>query len=332
MRAKKHIVVVMGGMSAEYDISMLSGKNVLAHIDTDQFKVSSIEITRHGEWIFSDSPDELRNIGDAIANLQLIHPDCIFIALHGPYGEDGKIQGLFDLLGVPYTGSGCASSSLSMDKIRSKAVAEHGGIKVAAQELFNYDDWKHDRKNLYQRIEENIGFPCVIKNPWQGSSLGMAIPQSVDELDDAIKEVIGFGYQAMVEKYISGREVTCGIAHLDENKPPEVLFVTEIKPVKAKFFDYDAKYTPNATDEITPADLPDDVTAEIRDISVRAHTLMGCRGFSRSDMIVSDDGIIWLEINTIPGMTETSLIPRGAEAMGHSFADLVTQLIESVLI
>ncbi len=332
MRPKKHVVVLMGGVSAEYDISMKSGEQIVRHLDENEYKVTPIEITRSGEWVFPGPEREYLEISGAIPRLHALHPGCVFIALHGPFGEDGRMQGLLDMLGIPYTGSGCAASALAIDKVRSKIVAKQAGIKVADEIVFTHHEWEKDPDAIAALVEETIGFPCVVKNPLQGSSLGMAIPQANDEFRAAVEEVFGFGYTVMVEKYIDGLEVTCGVLDLDEETGPVALPVTEIRPVKAKFFDYHAKYTPQATQEITPANIEDGLRDRIQDMAVRAHEVIGCRGFSRSDMIISGDDIVWLEVNTIPGFTETSLLPQAAESAGISFTDLVGKLVDAALI
>ncbi len=331
MASKKHIVVLMGGMSAEYEVSMRSGAQVAKHFDRDCYTVTPIEITREGEWIFPGRDREYLDIAEAVPRLRALHPDCIFIALHGPFGEDGRMQGLLDLMGIPYTGSGCSSSGLAIDKIRAKAVAEHGGIRVADHVVFQRREWDADRTAITRLVSESIGFPCVIKNPTQGSSLGMAIPQTVDDFEKAVPEILHFGGTILAERYLSGLELTCGVLDLDEERGAFALPVTEIRPVKAKFFDYTAKYTPGATKEITPAQIDDSLRDRTQAMAVRAHELMGCRGFSRSDMIFSGGELYWLEINTIPGMTETSLIPQMAAAAGMSFTELVGALVEAAM-
>ena len=332
MRPKKHVVVLMGGVSAEYEISMKSGEQIVRHLDDHEYKVTPVEITRSGEWVFPGPEREYLEISAAIPRLHALRPGCVFIALHGPFGEDGRMQGLLDLLGIPYTGSGCAASALAIDKVRSKIIAKQAGIDVADEVVFTHHEWEKDPDAIATRVEETIGFPCVVKSPLQGSSLGMGIPQSKDEFRSTVEEVFGFGYTIMAEKYIEGLEVTCGVLDLDEETGPVALPVTEIRPVKAKFFDYNAKYTPKAAQEITPANIEDALRDRIQDIAVRAHEAMGCRGFSRSDMIISSNDIVWLEVNTIPGFTETSLLPQAAEAAGISFSELVGKLVDAALI
>jgi D-alanine-D-alanine ligase len=332
MPDKKHVVVLMGGMSSEYEVSMRSGAQIAAHLDVEKYAVTPVEITQHGEWVFPGKDREYIEITDALSKLKKLHPDCVFIALHGPFGEDGRMQGLLDLLSIPYTGSGCAASALSMDKIRAKAVAELGGIRVADHVVFTRPEWDKDPATVTQLVIDSIGFPCVVKNPTQGSSLGMAMPQTEGEFGAAVKDVLRFGSEVLVEKYLSGLELTCGVLDLDEETGPYALPVTEIRPVKAKFFDYGAKYTPGATKEITPAQIDDAVRDQVQEFAVRAHELMGCRGFTRSDMILCGDEVFWLEINTIPGFTETSLLPQMAAAAGMSFTDLVGAIVEAAVI
>jgi D-alanine-D-alanine ligase len=258
-----------------------------------------------------------------------LHPDCVFLSLHGPFGEDGRIQGLLDVIGIPYAGSGCAASALAMDKIRAKTVASAAGIRVAKHVIFSHRDWEADANAVLTRVETELGFPCVLKNPYQGSSLGLAIPENEVQFSEAMNEVRGFGLTFLVEKFLKGTEVTCGVLDIDENTGPVALPVTEIRPVKSGYFDYQAKYTPGASDEITPAEIDDAMTEQVQAMAVRAHKAIGCEGFSRSDMILVDGDAYWLEVNTIPGFTETSLLPQGTAAAGISFTEFLTKVIEA---
>lgn len=332
MRPQKHVVVLMGGISSEHDISIKSGEMILDNLDMDTYKVSSIEITVDGEWLFSDALGEYVEISRAIPKLRDMHPDCVFIALHGPFGEDGRIQGMLDLMGIPYTGSGCSASGLAIDKIRSKQIMKHVGVSVPDAIEFTLHDWKRDREGLTHRVQESLGFPCVVKNPLQGSSLGMTIPKTVDEFGDAVGQVLGYGYTLMVERLIHGTEVTCGVFDLEEGVGEEALPVTEIRLVKSEFFDYHAKYTADAANEITPAKIDDSLRDRVQEIAIRAHRTLGCRGFSRSDMIISGDDIVWLETNTIPGFTETSLLPQGAAAAGMSYPEMLRRIVNTATI
>lgn len=332
MRAKKHVVVLMGGMSSEHEVSLKSGAMVATHLDTDVYKVSSVEITREGEWRFPESDEEYVEVCDAVPRLKALHPDCVFIALHGPYGEDGRIQGMFDVLGMPYVGSGCAASALAIDKIRSKILVQTAGIRVAPQLEFTQAQWDDDHDGIVEKIADVLGFPCVVKHPLQGSSLGMGIPQNLGELAPAIDNVFTYGYRIMAEEYLPGRELTCGVLDVDEPEDAIALPITEIRPLKSQFFDYHAKYTPGASEETTPAEIDDFLVSRVQEIALRAHEVVGCRGFSRSDMILDGDEPVWLEINTIPGLTETSLYPQAAAAAGMSLKELYGKLVEAALI
>ena len=331
MNAKKHVVVLMGGTSSEHDISIQSGEMIVEKLDHSMYTVSSIQITRDGEWVFSTASDDSVEFSHAIPLLHDMHPDCVFIALHGPFGEDGRIQGLLDLMGIRYTGSGCAASSLAIDKILSKRVMKQVGVAVPDEIIITLDEWKIDRDGLTERVDSILGFPCIVKNPVQGSSLGLAFPQTITEFTDAMEQVLSFGDTLMVERMIHRTEVTCGVITLQDTGELQALPVTEIRPVGAAFFDYQAKYTPGATDEITPAEITGDVRNRVQAIALNAHETLGCSGFSRSDMIIADDEPVWPETNTIPGFTETSLLPQGAQAAGLSFTELLTNIIEDAL-
>lgn len=336
MRAKKHVVVLMGGMSSEYDVSVMSGTMVAEHLDVEKYKMTLVRISREGEWIFpgeegEEAEEESVEIYDAVPRLRGLHPDCVFLALHGPFGEDGRIQGMLDLLGIPYTGSGCEASAIAIDKVRAKVMVSQGGIRVAEHLEFSRRDWDDDPEGLVARVEEELGFPCVVKSPRQGSSLGMAIPQQAGEFRAAAAEVLQYGYTFMVERFVSGLELTCSVLDVDEENGPVALPVTSIHPPASSFFDYHAKYTPGVTEEVTPADIEEDVRARVQEMSVRAHDLIGCRGFSRSDMILEDNGLVWIEINTIPGLTPTSLYPQAAAAGGIEFSELLDMLVEAAM-
>ncbi len=336
MRAKKHVVVLMGGMSSEHDVSLMSGALVTEHLDTGKYKMTPVRISREGEWVFpgeegDEAKEESLEIYDAVPRLKGLHPDCVFLALHGPFGEDGRIQGMLDLLGIPYTGSGCEASAIALDKIRAKVMVSQAGIRVAEHLEFTWRDWDADPEGLVARVEEELGFPCVVKSPRQGSSLGMAIPQQASEFKAAAEEVLQYGYTFMVERFVTGLELTCGVLDVDEENGPVALPVTSIHPPASRFFDYDAKYTPGVTQEVTPADIEEDVRARVQEISLRAHQVIGCRGFSRSDMILEDNGLVWIEINTIPGLAPTSLYPQGAAARGIEFPHLLDLLVEAAM-
>ncbi len=326
---KRRVAVLMGGVSSEHEVSLKSGAMVAGSLDRNKYDITPVVVSMDGKWKF---PGERHfPIGEAVMRLQRLDLACIFLAFHGAYGEDGRIQGFLDQLGIPYTGSGCAASALAMDKIRAKAVAMHGGVRAARHVIVTRDVWDDDSVAVLERVEAELGFPCVIKSPCQGSSIGMAIPRASTDFGRAMLQVFDYGDALMIEEYVEGTEVTCGVFDLEPGKAPQAFPVTEIRPVSAEFFDYEAKYTPGASEEITPAEIPEAVAREVQDMAILAHTLIGCRGLTRSDMIIANGEPVWIEINTIPGITETSLCPQAAAVAGIPFPEFLSRQIEGAL-
>lgn len=325
--SKIHVAVLMGGVSSEHDVSLRSGAKVLAAL-AERYRTTAIVINKDGTW---QCDDRQVRMCDGLAYLADSGVDCVFPALHGPFDEDGRLQGALDLMRIPYIGCGHMASAIAMDKVRTKAVAQQAGVKVARQILVRKAEWDADPAMWVERIAAELGFPCVAKDPCEGSSLHMAIPQDAAALQDAVHEIFRHSPRLMVELFLKGRELTCGVLDVNPGKPPVALPVTEIKPVSAAFFDYTAKYTPGATEEITPAPISESATRKAQELAVRVHEAVGCRGLSRSDMILVNDEPIFIEINTIPGMTETSLYPQAAAAYGLSFPELVHRLVQRAL-
>ncbi|NUM55876.1 MAG: D-alanine--D-alanine ligase [Candidatus Hydrogenedentes bacterium] len=326
---KTHVAVLMGGVSSEHEVSLKSGAMVSGNIDRAKYDVTQVVITQEGHWKFPG--EDLLDIYHALPRLRELKVDCVFIALHGPFGEDGRLQGMFDALGMPYTGSGCAASALAMDKIHSKAVARQAGVRVADQFLLTRQEWDANRAAILARVEKEFDYPCLIKSPCQGSSIGMAIPKDVEHFKKSLLEVFMYGDLVMIEKFINGTEVTCAVLDVEPGDPPRALPVTEICPVDSEFFDYHAKYTPGACNEITPARISPEVTKKVQAVAERVHHVIGCSGFSRSDFILDGDDPVWIEVNTIPGMTETSLYPQAAAAAGIAFPQMLSLFIEEAL-
>ena len=326
---KTHVAVLMGGVSSEHQVSLKSGAMVSGNIDRAKYDVTQVVITQEGHWKFPG--EERLDIYHALPRLRELKVNCVFIALHGPFGEDGRMQGMFDAFGMPYTGSGCAASALAMDKIHSKAVARQAGVRVADQFLVTRQEWDADHAAIIARVERDFGYPCLIKSPCQGSSIGMAIPKDTAHFQASLLDVFMYGDLVMVEKFINGTEVTCAVLDVEPGKPPRALPVTEICPVESEFFDYHAKYTPGACNEITPARISEAATRRVQAVAERVHQVIGCAGFSRSDFILDGDDPVWIEVNTIPGMTETSLYPQAAAAAGISFQQMLGLFIEEAL-
>ena len=330
MSDTKLIAVLHGGESSEHDVSVNSGTGVLKALDPAQYRGLPVFISKAGQWKVGDGPEEAAV--DALPRLRDAGVDCVFIALHGGFGEDGRIQGLLDVIGLPYTGSGAAACSLAMDKVRCKAVVSGQGVRCAGHLAVDLHTWRAAADDVTQAVSEGVGFPCIIKSAHGGSSLGLEVADSVFGLPEAIEAVLQHEPQLMIEQYMTGREVTCGVLDADASFQIRPLPVTEIIPKnKGKFWDYEAKYTQGATDEITPADLPPELTSEVMEMAAHVHEIVGCRGWSRSDFILTDDGPVWLEVNTVPGLTETSLYPQAAAAAGISYAQMVDLFIQRAL-
>ena len=251
--------------------------------------------------------------------------DVAFILLHGNYGEDGTVQGYLDLLGIPYQGTGVLGSALAMDKNMAKILYRLNGLPVAAWEMAEM----MDRTNP-ERLLETLQLPLVIKTIREGSSLGMSVARNLEELKDGICLAYDYDSQVMVEQFVEGREITVGVLGNDELTP---LPLVEIIPGdEYSFFDYTAKYKAGATREICPARVDDSVAIKAQELALTAHEVLQLRGYSRTDMILTSDGALYiLETNTIPGMTPTSLLPQAAQEYGLSFTKLIDRLLQLAL-
>lgn len=298
----RHVAVLMGGWSAEREVSLTSGKAVVDALTARGYRVSPVDMDR--------------NVAATLAQLQ---PDVVFNALHGTPGEDGTVQGLLDLMGLPYTHSGVAASAVAMDKQLAKTVLTAAGLRmpegkvVCSADLFSADP---------------LPRPFVLKPVSEGSSVGVAIITEDSTAGQPIRPDAPGPWQTfdelLAETFIPGRELT--VAVLGD----EPLAVTELRPRRG-FYDYDAKYTDGVTEHVLPAPVPADVATAAMDIAVKAHSLLGCNGVSRSDFRFNDskgaDGLYLLEVNTQPGLTRLSLVPEQAAYRGISFADLVERIL-----
>lgn len=309
MQKRLRLALIAGGKSGERDISLKGAREVLKALSKDKYKVRQYDPAHDLERLAHDAPKT----------------DVAFILLHGPLGEDGSIQGYLDLLGIPYQGSGLLGSSLAMNKHLSKMLYKQAGLKVPESLLV-----LPDSSPAKEDISEQLGLPLVIKPASQGSSLGLNIAHSPEELGSALNGAFQLDNEVLIEPYISGREITVGVIG---NQKPIALPVVEIIPgQKHPFFDYTAKYTPGATSEICPADLPEKISHRAREYGIAAHQALGLKGYSRTDMIVSETGEIFIiETNTIPGMAATSLFPLAAQEYGLNFSALIDRLIELAL-
>ena len=303
---KLHVAVLMGGWSSERPVSLMSGNGVADALESRGHKVTRIDMDR-----------------DVAARLAEAAPDVVFNALHGTPGEDGTVQGMMDLMGLKYTHSGLATSVIAIDKELTKhalvphAIPMPGGRIVASQELYERDP---------------LARPYVLKPVNEGSSVGVAIVTDQGNYGNPIGRDVAGPWQKfthlLAEPFIRGKELTTAVI------ADRALMVTELKP-KTGFYDFDAKYTEGLAEHVCPADIPDEITAACKDIALRAHRLLGCKGTSRADFRWDDEqgveGLFLLEVNTQPGMTPLSLVPEQARHCGMEYADLVEAIVADAL-
>ncbi|MBQ7722710.1 MAG: D-alanine--D-alanine ligase, partial [Selenomonadaceae bacterium] len=246
----------------------------------------------------------------------------VFNALHGKYGEDGLIQGTLDMLKIPYTGSGVLAAALTMDKVATKRFLKSANLSTPKFAVYREVDRSDD---LAAEIEKNFGLPVVIKADSQGSSIGVSIVEHAEDIDAAIDNAFSFGNEILVEEFIKGRELT--VAVMGDEDDAEALPVIEITTTTGRY-DYKSKYTKGLSTHIVPADLPDELTAEVQKLAVDTFKLCKCAGVARVDMMLSEDNVPYvIEVNSVPGMTETSLVPDAARAAGIEFPELCEKIL-----
>ena len=327
---KQKVVVLYGGKSAEREISIRTGKQILAYLDRKKYQVIPLEIPQQGNgWVL---------------RLLAAKPDVAFIALHDPFGEDGAIQGMLEMLAIPYTFSGVLTSALAMDKFRLCEFVRGQGIKVPKGILIRrtrsaavylplsggpnapeQSSVRGRQAPALQSIKRYVGFPCVVKPNQLGSSVGITVNvKNSRELYAALKLALRYDGEVLVEEYIRGREITAAILG---NENPRALPLIEIVAKIGSFYNYESKYADGGSEHIIPAAIAKSLTKKIQALAIKAHALIGAKGVSRSDFILRDATAYFLEINTIPGMTKTSLVPQAAQAAGISFPKLLDQLI-----
>src|SRR3989339_1605234 len=307
--------VLRGGPSLEHEVSLKTGESVLRNLPK-YYSVKDIFISKEGEWHLDGKPTDqersLRNI------------DVIFNALHGEYGEDGKVQQLLESFGVPYTGSGIMASALGMNKIQARQAFKNAGLRVPSGfEVVLENELAETAKDIFKKMSP----PWVIKYPSGGSSVGVSIARNFDDLEGALEKVSSFSSKILVEEYIRGREATCGVIDEFRNQKHYALPIVEIiPPAQRDFFSYDAKYGGQMR-ELCPSNFDMPTKRAIEAMAVTAHNAIGGRHYSRSDFIVSKRGIYILEINTLPGLIAESLLPKALNAVGSSHKELLEHLI-----
>ncbi len=298
-----HVAVLMGGISSERPVSLSSGTACAAALEGEGYRVTKVDVGR--------------DIGQVLSDLR---PDVAFNALHGPFGEDGTIQGVLEYLGIPYTHSGVLASALAMDKRQAKLIASQAGVPVAEAVVMS----RFDIGN-----EHPMAPPYVVKPVREGSSFGVVIVREDMAHPPQIltSSEWRYGDLVMVERYVAGRELTCGVMD------GRALAVTEVVPLGHGFYDYDAKYAEGGSKHVLPAEISPKIYQKIQSLAVKAHQAIGCRGVSRSDFRYDDrfsegGDLVWLELNNQPGMTPTSLLPEMAAHAGLGFGEFVRWMVE----
>lgn len=356
--AKKTIGVLMGGISPEHPVSLVSGTGMLKNLDSTRYLGFPILISKNNTWVwpkvtFDSAPhsNSILNEAEIASACDLVdtpekaasclesppsgwnvtkfpdfeifpYCDLMLIGLHGIGGEDGRLQGFFELAAQRFTGSGSLGSALAMDKITAKRIYQAEHIPTAPYRVLEQNEFAQVANDL----ETEFGFPLVIKCPQGGSSIGMGIAHDSQSLKALL---ISLGHESerlLVEKFIRGREATCGYLSGYRTLPP-----TEIRPIKDGFFNFEAKYKPGRTEEITPADFPAHIIAKMQTLAAQCHKALQLSVYSRSDFIYADEQVYVLETNNLPGFTPTSLLPQAAAYVGLSYQNLLTQIIEESL-
>jgi D-alanine-D-alanine ligase len=303
------IAVICGGPSKEAEVSRSTGAGIVKALLENYQNVHLIELDHHIDQ-----------------NLRKLNPDVVFPAVHGKWGEDGHLQGYLTMAGFPFVGCGMEANVLTMNKILSKQLFQLYGLPIANYLVVNAQD---DLKKKSQQALATLGREVVIKPSCEGSSLGISFADHLEAVEKGVKEALEFGHPVLIEQRIYGAEITAAVLEQDK---PTVLPVIEIKTPPGTWYDYEHRYTPGLSEHILPAELPPKQYQRVQEIALAAHLALGCRDLSRADFVVPKEGEpILLEINSLPGMTPTSLFPDAAKAVGISFADLVSLLVEKAL-
>jgi D-alanine-D-alanine ligase len=347
----RKLALIYGGQSGEHEVSVLSAASVMEAIDRSQFEVLPIGITRDGQWIPGLSPqvlvqskdlqvkpvDETANIDYAIvgnpAGFLLgrlkAEVDLVFPLLHGPMGEDGSIQGLLELAGVPYIGGGILASAVGMDKALMKKVFCMDGLPVGDYLVYLRREWWESPQEITGEIEERLGYPCFVKPANMGSSVGISKAHNREELQTAIEKAAAYDRKLVIEAFLEGREVECSVLGNDQPKasvPGEIVSC-------ADFYDYEAKYLLNQSKLVIPAPLSPEKTKEVQKLAIKAFKAIDCAGLARVDFFVlnRDERVVVNEINTIPGFTQISMFAKMWEATGISYRRLIEELVDLAL-
>ncbi|MDA8220094.1 MAG: D-alanine--D-alanine ligase [Dehalococcoidales bacterium] len=349
MSSKQRVAVIFGGKSGEHEVSLMSAASIIEAIPKSKYEVVPVGITKGGRWLGGDEAlrmlqgggaeersDKVVMLADAEhglveadlgqGHLRDEHVDVVFPVLHGPYGEDGTVQGLLEIANLPYVGAGVTASAVGMDKVFMKAVFLQAGLPIVNSAFYLRSRLRREPDAVHREIASRFGYPCFVKPANLGSSVGISKAHDDIELEEALELAAKFDRKIVVEQAVDAREIECSVLGNDD---PIASLPGEIVPSR-EFYDYDAKYADENSRLIIPAHLDDGTIAEVRDLAVRAFKAVDCAGMARVDFFLDRrDGRVWLnEVNTIPGFTRISMYPKLWEATGISYPDLVDRLIQ----
>lgn len=337
------VAVIFGGQSSEHNISCLSAASVLAALDRDRYEVTAIGITRDGGWFYvSDDPADWARDGSRLPEVSptpmpttfsQLDVDVVFPVLHGPYGEDGTIQGALELKGIPYVGSGVLASALTMDKHVTKLLLAAAGLPIGPYVCVTEGDWSQRREDVMDQLAA-LRFPVFVKPARAGSSVGISKVHDLDGIEAAVAYARTHDRKVIIEQSIeSAREVECGVlANPGFAEPMASICAEIVVGPEHEFYDFEAKYLDASAQLVVPADIPDALHKELADIAIRAFQVTGADGLARVDFFIdSDGGIVINEINTMPGFTSSSMFPRMWQATGMPYPAVVDHLIAVAL-
>ncbi|MDH7490482.1 MAG: D-alanine--D-alanine ligase [Anaerolineae bacterium] len=353
-KRKIRVGVILGGRSGEHEVSLVSAQSVMNAMDKDKYEVIPVGITKEGRWIAGGDPvaalkglpakdtHHTALLGDptqrglvpldamqAVERATPVELDVVFPVLHGPYGEDGTVQGLLELANIPYVGAGVLGSALGMDKAAMKDVFKAHGLPIVQYRVYKRLELDRNQKRVEDEIERELGYPCFVKPANLGSSVGVSKVHDRAELGPALLLAASYDRKIVVEQGINAREIECSVLGNDE---PEASVLGEIIPCN-EFYDYNAKYIDGRSELVIPAPLPDDLAQRIRQLAIQAFLAVDCAGMARVDFLLDRDTLdVYVnEVNTIPGFTAISMYPKLWEASGLPYPALIDRLIELAL-
>ena len=347
---KLSVCILFGGMSPEHEVSLRSAESVLNNIDKDKYNIFPVGITKDGDWVLFTGKDYsmlpsgewvnypnnrraaispvrgqglLSFEGDCVVRERI---DVVFPVLHGENGEDGAMQGLLKLAGIPYVGPHVAASAVSMDKTLTKLVVDHAGVVQAAWQLVRRSEVEHHMENVVNSLEKRFQYPMFVKPAGTGSSVGVSKATDRDALAKALENAAKYDDKVLVEEFIHGREIEVAVMGNDN---PMASICGEIDS-GADFYDYDAKYITDTSTAYIPARIPEDIQETVREAAVKVYSAIGCQGLSRVDFFVTfeDNRVVFNEINTLPGFTSISMYPKLFAASGIPYTQLIDELLK----